>query len=474
MARSGLGLAAGYAISLVGGLGSLVLYAHTLDAQDYGRLAVYLASVEAFQGVLFQWHRLAMVRFWAGREQSGWTSFLTTSLITGAVMAGVVIVVLLAVLAAGFPVPPEWIAVVAMGLAKSAALYAQELSRAAGAGLRYACGSVLLTLGTALAGAAAYRIEHSIVAVLVTSTVVFVLTAVACGWPGVMASLGGRFVRADLAAMARYGLPLIPVFVATTALTRLDRPILAHFESATTVGVYAAAATLITNVVTAACLLVVTPTYPWLLREKTLRNDDAYRRLHARTGLLMLAGVLAIATALYCARDVAFPLLLGRTLGGAAEPIVLPLLAIAVISAFRTHFFDQAYHLFSRTKVLMTINIATLGVAVVGLYAGARIGGLAGMLAGLAIAHGCSLLLSAALSRSFIDFGRLTSGIGVLSLICVTAGAAGSIVGHARLPGEIANLWQGALAAAVAIAVFVVGMVLANVGMCRSSLSRKS
>ncbi|CAE6844957.1 hypothetical protein R75461_07204 [Paraburkholderia nemoris] len=467
-----MGLAAGYAISLIGGVGSLALYAHTLDAPDYGRLAVYLALVEAFQGVLFQWHRLALVKFWASRERSGLAAFLSTSHLTGAGMATAVIVVVLATLAFGAPIQAEWLAVIAMGLGKSAALYAQELARAAGAGLRYACGAVLLTPGAALAGAIAYRVTHSVGTVLVTSAVVFVAAAIIGAWHARKASIGGRFSKADLIDMIRYGLPLIPVFVATTALTRLDRPILAQFEAATTVGAYAAAATLVTNVTTAACLLVVTPAYPWLLREKEQRTDDAYRRLHARTGTLMLAGVLAMSTALFCARDVAFPLLLGKTLGAAAEPIVLPLLAIAVISAFRTHFFDQAYHLFSRTHMLMAINFATLCVAVVALYSGAKLGGLAGMLVGLAIAHGVSLLLSALLSRSFVNVGQLAGGIGILALVCLASGVVGSVIGVAGLPGGIAQPWQGMLAAAGAVIAFAAGMYLLDVGACRSLLTR--
>ncbi len=472
MARRGAGLAAGYAISLIGGVGSLALYAHTLDAPDYGRLAVYLAAVEAFQGVLFQWHRMALVKFWAVRERGGLASFVATSGWSGAGIACAVVLTMLAARVFGAQVPIEWLAAIALGLAKSAALYAQEIARATGAGVRYACGAILQTAGVAVAGVFAYRTMHSVGAVLVVSSIVFTATAIMIGWPARRLSAGGRFRAADLTDMFRYGLPLIPVFITTAALTRLDRPILAQFESAETVGVYAAAATLVANVVTAACLLVVTPAYPWLLREKERRTDADYRRLHVRAGIAMMAGVLGLSAALYSARDAIFPLLLGETLGHAATPLVLPLLGIAIVSAFRTHFLDQAYHLFSRTRALMAINAVTLGVAVVALYGGARFGGLPGLLTGLAIAHGISAGLSAALARSFVDLRRLIRDAGVLTGIAAAAGTAGALAGIADVPGGLGKPWQSLLAGLSTAVVFVIGLYLFNVGRCRSLLSR--
>jgi O-antigen/teichoic acid export membrane protein len=433
---------------------------------------VYLAMVEAFQGVLFQWHRLALVKFWAVREQGDFRSFLMTSHASGAAMGAAVMIALFGAFALRTSIPFAWVAVILTGLAKSAALYAQELSRAAGAAHRYAFGSLLLTLGGALAGTLAYRLSHSLPGTLIASSVVYVGTALICGWTAATASAGGRFRMADVSEMVRYGLPLIPVFLATTALTRLDRPILAHFESSITVGVYSAASNLVTNVVTAACLLVVTPVYPWLLREKEHRTNESYRRLHVNAGVLMLSGVVAMATGLYFARDIAFPLLLGSRLGVAAESLVLPLLAIAVIGAFRNHFFDQAYHLFSKTHVLMAINVASLGFALVALYCGARMSGLTGMLIGLAIAHGLSLVLSVALARSFVDVRQLVVSVGGLAIVSIIAGAIGAAIVSAGVPVSIAEPWRGLLAATGAIGALAVGMYLSNIGMCRSLLSR--
>ena len=474
MARRGLGLAAGYATSLIGGIGALVLYAHVLGPADYGRLAVYLALVEAIQGVLFQWHRLAVVKFWAVNEDADLASYLATSHLTWVGMACVVVVAGLAIVTVGSRPPVEWLAAAAMGVGKSAALYAQELARASGAGLRYAVGSLLMTLVCAAVGVEAYRVSHSIVAILVASTVVFASTAVVCGWRRGETGLRGRFRRGHFRAMLRYGLPLIPVFVATVAMTRLDRPILAQFEPARIVGIYAATATLVSNVISAACLLVVTPAYPWLLREKERRTATDYRRLHVQTGLLMLGGVLAVSTSMYCARGVAMPLLLGNDIGEAAQSLVLPLLAITVVGGFRAHFFDQTYHLFSRTRTLMMLNLATLGMAVTALYVGARIDGLNGLLVGLAVANGLSLLLSAIFSRAFIDLRKLTDGIGLLLVVLVTAGIAGrlaAVMGWFRI---LDDHLRGIATAGIVAVVFASGMYLANIGALRTMLSRRS
>ncbi|WP_454874109.1 lipopolysaccharide biosynthesis protein [Paraburkholderia xenovorans] len=469
MARRELGLVVGYATSLVGSVLSLVMYAHMLGPTDYGRLAVDLALVEALQGVLFQWHRLAIVRFWAECERTGLASYLTTyHLIWFALACAAVLVLGVFQIAGDGASTIEWPAVVAMGIAKSAALYAQEIARASGASLRYAIGALLLTIGSSVAGVIAYRLTHAITPVLIVSAAVFALSGILCVWRDGASAAGGRFSREHFRTMLRYGLPLIPVFVSVTALTRLDRPILALFASASVVGTYAAAAALITNMVSAVCLLVVTPAYPWLLREKERRSEHEYRRLHARIGLLMLSGVLAIAIALYCSRVALLPLLLGTAIGHACEPYVLPLLAIAVVGAFRTHFFDQAYHLFARTRVLMSINIATLAVAVVALYTGARLGGIEGLLCGLFIANALSLLASATFSSSFLNLGNLAGGVGALAVVSLVSGISGELLSRSSSYIATDPRLAALVSATVAVLVFLTGAYLTNVGAIRS------
>jgi O-antigen/teichoic acid export membrane protein len=210
--------------------------------------------------------------------------------------------------------------------------------------------------------------------------------------------------------MLSYGLPLILVFLASTALTKLDRPILARFEDVSVVGVYAAAMALISNVVSAAFLLVVTPTYPWLLREKVQLADSEFRRMHATVGLLLITVALGICTTFFCARSFILPLLLGSWIGVRATDLVLPLLTISLIGAFRTHFFDQAFHIFGKTTSLMVINVVVLAVATLFIYAGASLGGLKGLLWGMGLANGASMALSVLVSKSFVEVQRLIAG----------------------------------------------------------------
>jgi len=472
--RREIGLVAGYAISLIGGVLSLVLYAHMLGPADYGRLAVYLALVEALQGVLFQWHRLAVVKFWAVNEKADFASFLKTYHLVWLGLACAVLTVLgLAHFIEGKPLDPEWPAVIAMGIGKSAALYAQEIARASGASLRYAFGALLMTIGSAVAGVVAYRMTHSITAIMLASTAVFISSSVICGCRVGIASTGGRFSRQHVRSMLAYGLPLVPVFLAATALTRLDRPILAQFEVPAVVGAYAAATALISNMIAAGCLLVVTPAYPWLLREKELLPDMEYRQLHAQVGLLMLGSVLAVSITLYTARGALLPLLLGKEIGAAAQGYVLPLLAISLIGAFRAHFFDQAYHLFSRTRALMVINLVTLAVAVIAIYLGARCGGLQGLLCGLLVANLLSILASATVARSFVNLQQLGRGFSLLVLVSFGASLVGELVTRtlagAVPAGQLASIASGA----AAILVFTVGMYSTNVGAIRSIVRRR-
>ncbi|CAE6770728.1 hypothetical protein R69927_00999 [Paraburkholderia domus] len=475
MVRRELGLVVGYATSLVGGVLSLVLYAHLLGPAEYGRLAVNLALVEALQGVLFQWHRLAVVKFWASSERTDIASYLTTYHVT---WVGLACLVLLALGAAQIVAPDMraviWTATIAMGIGKSAALYAQELARAADASLRYSVGALCITIGSSIAGVAAYNVTHSIVSILLSSTFVFAVSAALCGLRKGLLGAGGRFSAQYFRLMLHYGAPLVPVFVATTALTRLDRPVLAEFVAPAVVGVYAAAMALISNVISAGCLLVVTPAYPWLLRQKECRSEDNYRRLHARVGLLMLGGVLAISTSFYCARLTVLPILLGDEIGRAASAYVLPLLAISIVGAFRAHFLDQAYHLFSRTRALMMINLVTLVVAAVAVYLGTRWNGLNGLLCGLLIANVLSLLASATFSRSFVNLKQLTDGVVRLALVSIISGIAGEVCGQLWVLSMSHSILTGIASASVAMLVFAAGMYSTNVGAIRSFSLRRS
>jgi O-antigen/teichoic acid export membrane protein len=418
MAKPKFGLVAGYVVSLVGGVLSLAMYAHVLGPANYGRMAVYLAVVEGLQTVLFQWHRLAAVRFWAKNEREDFESFLNTYNMFGfgmgmVVLAGVGLYAVWSWSGSTY----IWSLVIALGLAKSAALYAQELARAAGASVRYGIGALLLTAGGASVGIAAYWKFHTIESILVVTTITFLSSALICAGPVSWRVRTGHLRIRYVSEMLRYGLPLILVFLASTALTKLDRPILAKFEDVSIVGVYAAAMALISNVVSATFLLIVTPTYPWLLREKVQLADSEFRRMHATVGLLLITVSLGICTTFFCARGFILPLLLGEEIGVKATDLVLPLLIVSLIGAFRTHFFDQAFHIFGKTSSLMLINVAVLIIATAALYVGASLGGLKGLLWGMGLANVASMALSVFVSKSFVAVRHLIArGAGLFAI----------------------------------------------------------
>ncbi|CAD6522386.1 hypothetical protein LMG27952_01466 [Paraburkholderia hiiakae] len=457
-------------MSLVGGLLSLTIYARILGPQTYGHLAVYLALVEAFQGVCFQWHRLALVRYWNTSRDGEADSYLVTSHVTWIIVAmvGVVGWLIALMLCDGSRV--EWAMVAIVALAKSAALYAQEIARASGAVLRYALASLLLTVGATLAGIAAWSTTHSMTLTLCATATIFILQTVLCAYDRISVFRRAHFEMAQLRTMLRYGLPLVPVFLATTALTRIDRPILAAFNNAEVVGVYAAVSGLVTNAISAACLLVVTPAYPWLLRERTSRSESGHRALHSQIGLLTLAGMLAICITFFLARDVALPLLLGHAMGTAAEPLVFPLLTIAVISAFRMHFFDQAYHLHAQTKILMTINISTLFVAACAVYLGTRLDGLHGLLTGLLIANVFSLGVSATFARALVDMRRVMTGGILLVGIAGAAAWCGSVSRFALTHLPNSDVWGTYISTVVGIVLFAGMYFGGNIGSIRCAL----
>ncbi|QGZ62312.1 lipopolysaccharide biosynthesis protein [Paraburkholderia acidisoli] len=470
MAKKGLGLTVGYGISLIGGILSLMIYARMLGPQAYGRLAVYLALVEAFQGICFQWHRLALVRYWNTLPHNERDTYLFTSHLTW-IFVGVfgVIVWLLSLFCVGGS-QAEWCAVALVALTKSAALYTQEIARASGAILRYSVASFLLTVGATSAGIAVWSATHSMALMLGATATIFIAQTILCGFGHFRILRTAQFDQRQLQKMMGYGLPLIPVFLATAALTRIDRPILEAFESSRVVGIYAATSGLIINAVSAACLLIVTPAYPWLLREKETRSRSDHQLLHARVGLLTLAGMLVVFIIVFLARDIALPLLLGTEIGAPAQRILFPLLSMAIIGAFRMHFFDQSFHLHAKTRILMVINLSTLVVATVSVYLGARLDGLEGLIFGLLIANTFSLFVSAIFARNLVDIRQITTGAIILVVIASFALWCGTLFFNFIERFYLSNYLVTGISTLTGVMIFAGLYIGGNIGSVRGAL----
>jgi O-antigen/teichoic acid export membrane protein len=476
VAKAGVGLAVGYAIATAGGLLSLMAYARVLGPHPFGQLAVYLAIVEAVQAVLFQWHRLALVRLWTASPHADADSYLVTSHIVWLVVAcGTLAVVFGGLLMGVGNLPSDaWLATAVLALAKSAALYTQEMARATSAVARYAIASILLTVGATGASIVMWSSTRSLPHALYAAALVFALQSILCGFDRVRVLSRASFSKPQFDRMLRYGLPLVPVFLATTAMTRLDRPILAAFVDPASVGVYAAASGLIVNAVSAVCLLVVTPCYPWLLREMSTRSIEDHRAFHARLGLLMLAGVFALSIALLMLGDIALPLMLGPSIGTAAVPLVPPLLGIAIIASLRAHFFDQAYHLHARTKALMGINFLTLALATLAIYLGARANGCNGVLLGLLVANFIALICSAIFARSFVDTKSIVKGISILMACSAVAMSAGYLLEGLASRVHLNAAWSTVVSATAALGLFSAMYLGCNVGQIRHVLRGQS
>jgi O-antigen/teichoic acid export membrane protein len=352
-------------------------------------------------------------------------------------------------------------------------LYTQEMARATSAVARYAIASLLLTVGATGASILVWSSTHSLPSTLYASAFVFALQSVICGFDKVRVLGRASFCGRDLNRMLHYGLPLVPVFLATTAMTRLDRPILAAFADPTTVGVYAAANGLIINAVSAACLLVVTPCYPWLLREMSSRSKEEHRAFHARLGLLMLAGMFALSIGLFMLGETALPIMLGPSIGIAALPLVPPLLCTALIASFRAHFFDQAYHLHARTKALMAINFLTLAVATLATYIGARTDGCNGVVNGLLLANLIALVCSASFARTFVDMSSIAKGAALLAGLSALAVSGGLALKEMMSRVEVSSVWANSLSTVVALALFAAMYIGCNVGKIRQVLEGK-
>jgi len=336
----------------------IVVYTRLLSPSQYGMYVLVVAGVSLFDGILFQWLRLSLFRFYQEhRDKRGF--FLSTILdifLVLTVSAGI-----LATAIGFFWSNLQFRKWLLLGIIL---LWAQgwfELNRVLVQielqplrfGLVSATRSTIaLLIGTLLiwAGYGVYGALLGLLIGLLLSTA-FALTF----WRGI----SFRFDKPLAFTLAHYGVPLLVTFTLSYVVSTSDRFLIAKFLNKEAVGLYAAAYDLAQQSITTLMMIVNLAGYPLVLYALEHKGwQDAQIQLQQNGALLLMIG-LASSVGLSILSPNITHVILGPQFQKQAV-FILPWVSMAVfLAGLRAYYFDLSFQLGKRTAW----QIVVMGVA---------------------------------------------------------------------------------------------------------------
>lgn len=336
---------------------AIPLFTTLLEPAEYARYALMMAALSVANSLVFEWIRLAVVRFHPPDPQrlAGFTSTILTLWLTLTAAVAVVAAVALA-----FPAVRPFAALVLLGAALLATQsmfdLVSELCRAA---LRPWHFMVLqLTRAAAFVGLG------------------FVLLRAGFGWPaplvavavGMAAAVAWAWRRdwreARLAGdrtlaveMFRYGLPISLTVALVAVVFLVDRSLVALLIDDEAAGLYSVAFDFTNQTVTVVMTAVSMAAFPIAVRELETRGAEAARRpMMTNAAFLLAVGVPATVGAAVLAPGIA-GVFFGP--GYATSAQVIPLVAVgALFAGLKAYHFDAALQFAHRTMQQVWIALA--------------------------------------------------------------------------------------------------------------------
>jgi len=390
-------------VQAIAGFGSIVLFTRVLNPTDYGAYALAFSVTSLVYLAGLTWVEAAMARFYAAEPTEAERRDLYATLYrTFTVMAGLTLVVS-SVVTLVWPMPLSLHLAIAAGLisviARSLLRLAQERRRAAGevkgfalidmtqTGAGFVIGGLLALIGW---GAAAPLAGAGIAS---AACLIFALPS------ELRTALKGRFVGAKLKTYAAYGVPVSLSLMMSLALSTTDRFVLAGYLNEAAVGAYHAGYTLSNRTLDVMFLwlgMAGQPAYIAALERGGLAalrrtaNDQASAMiliaLPASVGLMLVASPLA-------------HVMIGPALADRSARVTPWIALSALFSGMTTHYFNTAYTLARKTKLLFAViaapALANLGLVLlfVPRY------GLDGAMWATAASYGFGMIVSIACAR---------------------------------------------------------------------------
>jgi O-antigen/teichoic acid export membrane protein len=415
-------------VQALAGFGSIMIFTRLLSPSDYGAYALAFSVTSLAYLACLTWIEAAMARFYAVEQtDTGRANLYATLYRTFAVMmfaapliGGVILTVL--------PLPRELRWAIAAGLAsvifRSLLRLAQERRRAAGEVRGFAVFDMVQTGAGFVIGALLAAIGLGAAAPLAGAGAASAICLIWALPSELKVARQGQFERKRLATYVAYGLPVSLSLMMSLALATTDRFVLAGYLNEAAVGAYHAGYSLSNRTLDVMFLWLGMAGQPACIaalerggREALLRtaNDQASMMiliaLPASVGLMLVAGPLA-------------HFMIGAALADKAATVTPWIAAGALLSGMTTHYFNTAFTLARRTRLLfVAIAIPAAANLVLVLVLVPRYG-LNGAMWATAASYGIGMIASVALARGqtalpipWITLGKSGAATAAMALV---------------------------------------------------------
>ncbi|MEW5823430.1 MAG: oligosaccharide flippase family protein [Pseudomonadota bacterium] len=459
---------------------ALALFTRLLSPTEYGTYALAMSVAGLLAAVLFRWLDHALVRYHGMLPSAGGFPAPGEARLMRALFAGFLLMWPVAFLALGGALwllptqaPGLWLA--AAGAMLGLALYDLNLQWSVARMQPAAYGALgfaraLLTLGL---GGAFALLGFGGEGLVWAAALGFLLPSLLLRGREIWRCLrvrespqAGLPARGLLLSMMRYGAPLALSFALTAVVTQSDRLMLGALVGVEATGRYVAGYDLAFQAMNLVAMVVFLAAWPRVVRAWEAGGEAAACGVMSAQYLLLLGGLLPLCAGFALMSAWLAGVMLGEEFRDSAVAL-MPWAALAgLLAGFKTFYFDMAFQLVQRTRGLLGVAaLAAGGNVLLNLWWIPRMGEMGAVLSSVA-AYALALVASLILGRAHLRMplpGRGTAFI-VLAVLAQLA-----VLG--LWPGERGAMIPGALAVLGAGSVYLIVLLLFDVGGLRGALA---
>jgi O-antigen/teichoic acid export membrane protein len=343
---------------------AIAVFSRALKPGEYGRFALVIAIVDLLNALLFQWLRLALVRYLPAYRDN---AIVLRSTLLGATAAMVAILGACVGIAWFLPIDHSWrMVLLACWILVTLQVMFELTCEYARASLRPRRYMLLQVLKSALGlsvGVCLVSTGWGWWAPLLGVATGFAV-ATAYGYRGDWRGARLRIDRATVAKLGWYGIPVSLTVAMTVVIASSDRFLITLLIDEAAAGVYAAAVDLTVQTASMLMMAMYLPLFPMAVHAFEQQGlGAAQRQMRTNAALQLGIGVPAIAGLIVLTPGIAH-CVLGENFRAAAQQLI-PLVALAAFFASMKAFhFDAAFQLAHKTLYQVGIVAATAVVNV--------------------------------------------------------------------------------------------------------------
>lgn len=340
---------------------TLLVFTRNLSLEEYGKLSLALITIEFSQGLIFQWIKLAMVRFYNSQKK---IESLTLALQLYVGLSFILLLLYFALFNSYFNfVDKAYILFIFLGVVgRSFCNFFLDFIRMTNENFRkYTIVSLTSNIFYFVPAILyVFFIKNpQINTILGTQAIgitIYMFSILISKYNVLVVALKNIKKKADYVEFITYGIPLILVFLAASAFVRIDRFIIEQNLGSAQLGVYSAAYSLSNLAVSSFFSIITLPTYPEIIRKLNSGDVLEAQKIYRNNGNLILGIGVPLVMGCFYFNNVLADLFFGNK--GYAISLIFPYVVLGTfLLNLKTHYFDQIFQFVKKTKLLMYLGL---------------------------------------------------------------------------------------------------------------------